>query len=256
MTSTVATKQISSDGTIKLLVRLQDGLEVEAVVMTYDPCTRAASKQAASAAGRKGALGQASTKRATLCVSSQVGCKMGCSFCATGLMGELGQLHAGEILEQLIHANLASEVPISNVVFMGMGEPLNNYPAVVAACRAMVDQQLFGLAPSKITVSTVGIIPRIATLDADLPGVNLAISLHAPNQELRYRIMPSARPFPIDKLMKSIDEYCERSGQKVFVQYLRVLLEAYSCVLLCSCAIACTEIIIRTEACAACSAGP
>jgi len=161
LTSTVATKQIAADGTIKLLVRLQDGLEVEAVVMTYDPTTRAQSKQDAAAAGRKGPA----PKRATLCVSSQVGCKMGCTFCATGLMGELGQLAAGEILEQLIHANAASPTPITNVVFMGMGEPLNNYPAVVAAVRAMVDPTLFGLAPSKVTISTVGIVPRLHTLD-------------------------------------------------------------------------------------------
>ena len=93
-------------------------------------------------------------------------------------------------------ANAASAVPISNVVFMGMGEPLNNYDNVIAACKAMVDPQLFGLAPGKVTVSTVGIIPRLKTLDADLPGVNLALSLHAPNQDLRYSIMPSARSVP------------------------------------------------------------
>jgi adenine C2-methylase RlmN of 23S rRNA A2503 and tRNA A37 len=217
LSSIVKQKQVAKDGTIKLLVQLQDGLEVEAVVMTYDPTTRAPSKQEAAAAGRKGL---AAGKRATLCVSSQVGCKMGCRFCATGLMGELGQLAAGEILEQLIHARRASTVPISNVVFMGMGEPLNNYDAVVTACRAMVDPQLFGLAPGKVTVSTVGIVPRLHTLDSDLPGVNLALSLHAPNQELRYSIMPSARPFPLEKLMEAVDGYCNRSGQRVFVQYI------------------------------------
>jgi|EP01044_Picomonas_judraskeda_P003227 adenine C2-methylase RlmN of 23S rRNA A2503 and tRNA A37 len=217
LTSIVKQKQVAKDGTIKLLVQLQDGLEVEAVVMTYDPTTRALSKQEAAAAGRKGLP---TVKRATLCVSSQVGCKMGCRFCATGLMGELGQLAAGEILEQLIHARRASPVPISNVVFMGMGEPLNNYDAVVTACRAMVDPQLFGLAPGKVTVSTVGIIPRLHTLDFDLPGVNLALSLHAPNQELRHSIMPSARPFPLHALMEAVDGYCTRSGQRVFVQYI------------------------------------
>ena len=217
LTSIVKQKQVAKDGTIKLLVQLQDGLEVEAVVMTYDPTTRALSKQEAAAAGRKGLP---TMKRATLCVSSQVGCKMGCRFCATGLMGELGQLASGEILEQLIHARRASPVPITNVVFMGMGEPLNNYDAVVTACRAMVDPQLFGLAPGKVTISTVGITPRLRTLDSDLPGVNLALSLHAPNQELRHSIMPSARPFPLHSLMEAVDGYCTRSGQRVFVQYI------------------------------------
>jgi hypothetical protein len=103
---------------------------------------------------------------------------------------------------------------------MGMGEPLNNYDAVVAACRAMVDPQLFGLAPGKVTVSTVGIVPRLHTLDSDLPGVNLALSLHAPNQQLRHSIMPSAQPFPLDGLMDAVDGYCTRSRQKVFVQYI------------------------------------
>lgn len=119
LTSKVKVEQRSTDGTIKLLIELQDGLEIEAVVMVYDPSTRTESHQETNKG--KGA------HRATLCVSSQVGCKMGCSFCATGTMGLLGDLTGGEILEQLIHASAASKLPIRNVVFMGMGEPLNNY---------------------------------------------------------------------------------------------------------------------------------
>eukprot|EP01052_Picozoa_sp_SAG31_P002156 SAG31_NODE_73_length_27793_cov_26.900520_13_plen_231_part_00 len=122
-TSKVKTEQHSSDGTIKLLIELQDGLDVEAVVMVYDPSTRTESHQAKKPGKKKAAAGH----RATLCVSSQVGCKMGCSFCATGTMGLLGDLTGGEILEQLVHAQAASKLPIRNVVFMGMGEPLNNY---------------------------------------------------------------------------------------------------------------------------------
>jgi adenine C2-methylase RlmN of 23S rRNA A2503 and tRNA A37 len=128
-------KQQSKDGTIKLLLQLQDGHEIEAVIMKH-----------------KG--------RNTLCVSSQVGCQMACTFCATGTMGIIADLHSGEILEQLAYAN--NVVPIRNVVFMGMGEPLNNYDAVLNAIRAM--SNVFGLAPKHITLSTVGVIHRIRQL--------------------------------------------------------------------------------------------
>jgi adenine C2-methylase RlmN of 23S rRNA A2503 and tRNA A37 len=121
--------------------------------------------------------------RTTLCVSSQVGCKMGCTFCATGTLGELGNLSAGEICEQLAHASRGDAV--RNVVFMGMGEPLNNYRNVIDAIEAMTSDKGFGLSPAKITVSTVGVIPRMRTLRRDAPGTRLALSLHAPNQALR-----------------------------------------------------------------------
>lgn len=134
-TTTRVTEQRARDGTVKLLLRLQDGHEVEAVIMRH-------------------------TGRNTLCVSSQVGCQMGCTFCATGTMGIIADLCSGEILEQLAHANAVA--PIRNVVFMGMGEPLNNYNAVLAAIRAMTS--VFGLAPKHITLSTVGVIHRIRQL--------------------------------------------------------------------------------------------
>lgn len=134
-TASLAAEQRSRDGTVKLLLRLQDGHEVEAVIMRH-------------------------TGRNTLCVSSQVGCQMGCTFCATGTMGIIADLCSGEILEQLAYANTVA--PIRNVVFMGMGEPLNNYDAVLAAIRAMTS--VFGLAPKHITLSTVGVIHRIRQL--------------------------------------------------------------------------------------------
>jgi adenine C2-methylase RlmN of 23S rRNA A2503 and tRNA A37 len=207
-TTTVAEASTSADGsTTKIVVSLQDGHRVEAVVMRHD----------------KG--------RNTLCVSSQVGCKMGCTFCATGTLGELGNLTGGEILEQLAHADrllLVSDDPappnaapaapaaragIRNVVFMGMGEPLNNYAAVLAALGPMTDPRGFALAPRHVTVSTVGVVPRIRTLAKDAPGVRLALSLHAPNQTLRERIVPTATAYPLPKLMEAVDAYLA-SGPK------------------------------------------
>lgn len=210
-TSVVEKAQTSSDGsTCKLLVRLQDGMQVEAVVMTYE-------KDGGDEESEDGhaVLGQ---QRSTLCVSSQVGCQMGCTFCATGTMGLKGDLTAGEIVEQLLHAQRVTR--IKNVVFMGMGEPLNNYEAVRSATSMMIDPALFSLRRSKVTISTVGIVPRILQLVEDLPGVSLALSLHAPNQELRQSIVPSARAYKLDKLMAAIDTYREKTGQKIFVEYV------------------------------------
>ena len=186
-TTRVVKAQTSSDGCVtKLLVALQDGLQVETVVIRHGAST---------------ARRVAGEARTTLCVSSQVGCKMGCAFCATGTMGELGNLASGEILEQLVHAHVRAGADVRNVVFMGMGEPLNNYAAVTAAVRAMVDPRRFQLAPSRVTVSTVGIVPNIYKLVEDLPKVNLALSLHAPTQALRESFVPAAKGFKLPKLM-------------------------------------------------------
>lgn len=135
-TLSLSENQTSEDGTIKLLFKTQDGHGVESVIMKH-----------------KG--------RNTLCVSSQVGCQMGCTFCATGTMGMIADLCSGEILEQLAFANTFAK--IRNVVFMGMGEPLQNYEEVIAAIKAMTS--VFGLAPKHITLSTVGIIHRIQQLN-------------------------------------------------------------------------------------------
>lgn len=156
--------------------------------------------------------------RNTLCVSSQVGCQMGCTFCATGTMGLIADLTAGEIIEQLVHA--IKLVPIRNIVFMGMGEPLNNYPAVLSAVQLMTHPQAFALRRRCVTVSTVGVIPRITQLAQDLPGVSLALSLHAPNQELRAKIVPSARAYKLDRLMETIRKYQEETQQRVFIEYV------------------------------------
>lgn len=181
MTSKVIDKSISSRGdTIKLLIQLQDGHKVETVVMRHEG-------------------------RTTVCVSSQIGCKMGCKFCATGTMGIIGDLTSGEIIEQLIHASAISRV--RNVVFMGMGEPLNNFSAVKLACEFMIDTKRLGLSPRQITVSTVGVVNNMYRLTEELPTVSLALSLHAPTQEIRLQIVPAAAGHPLDKLMAAVDHH-------------------------------------------------
>ncbi|KAL3804693.1 hypothetical protein HJC23_008508 [Cyclotella cryptica] len=202
LTSKVKMHQTSADGsTTKIAVELQDGHVVESVLMRHEG-------------------------RATLCVSSQVGCAMGCTFCATGTMGIRGNLCSGEILEQLVHASriLATETSsqkdesikkekhkrldlIRNVVFMGMGEPLNNYSNVLATCRALIDRRLWNLAHNRVTVSTVGVTSRMRDLTRDLPEVNLALSLHAPNQKMREAIVPAAKGTPIESLIDALDEH-------------------------------------------------
>ncbi|WRX15587.1 Radical SAM - like 4 [Theobroma cacao] len=231
LTSTVQSVFHSTDGvTTKLLIRLQNGASVEAVIMTYD--TRL---------GKYGGKPRPGGPRSTLCISSQVGCKMGCKFCATGTMGFKNNLTSGEIVEQLVHASRLSN--IRNVVFMGMGEPLNNYTALVEAIRVMTGSP-FQLSPKRITVSThlfqlfesgyslsvlftnseiyspVGIIHAINKLHSDLPGLNLAVSLHAPVQEIRCQIMPSARAFSLEKLMTALQAYQKNSHQKIFIEYI------------------------------------
>ncbi|KAF5830020.1 hypothetical protein DUNSADRAFT_15164 [Dunaliella salina] len=133
-------------------------------------------------------------------------------------MGLKGNLTAGEIVEQLVHANSISK--IRNIVFMGMGEPLNNYEAVRAAIASMVDPTQWGLSRQRVTVSTVGVVNRVKQLGQDLPGIGLALSLHAPNQDLRIQIVPSAKAYHIDKLIESVAAYQHLSKQRIFVEYV------------------------------------
>jgi adenine C2-methylase RlmN of 23S rRNA A2503 and tRNA A37 len=143
---------------------------------------------------------------------------MGCSFCATGTMGEIGNLLCGEIVEQLLHARKFSE--IRNVVFMGLGEPFNNYEEVRKSILIISHPSLFSIAPKHITVSTVGIVPKIYTFINDLPLVHLAVSLHAPNQSLRASIVPAAKVWPINMLMEAIDEYIRKTRRRIFIEYV------------------------------------
>lgn len=163
--------------------------------------------------------------RLTVCVSSQVGCAMGCAFCATGTMGFQENLTAGAILDQAWHMNeLARERygrAITNVVFMGMGEPLLNYEHVLRSIGVLTDSDGLGLSPRRITVSTVGLARRVAKLADDDPGVHLAVSLHAPTDEQRSAIMPVNRAAATDltALREAIEYYHAQTGRRVTYEY-------------------------------------
>ncbi|KAJ3020051.1 sorting nexin [Thoreauomyces humboldtii] len=227
-TSRVVTQTDAKDmSTTKLLIELQDGQRIESVIMRYgqvelDSFPRELEKRK----GRRSEgppdpnevkhddpLAFRSKSRATLCVSSQVGCAMGCTFCATGTMGLLSNLTSGEIIEQIYHANKVEK--IRNVVFMGMGEPLDNYDAVIMSIKAMADTSRFSLSPSRISVSTVGVVPRIQALKRDAPAVGLALSLHAPTQALRSEIVPTSKAWHVDRILAACDAFIENQNKDI-----------------------------------------
>jgi 23S rRNA (adenine2503-C2)-methyltransferase len=170
----------SDDGTVKGLLRAGDGALVEAVTIPEED-------------------------RVTLCISTQVGCPLGCSFCATGFLGFGRNLRTSEIVDQLCRMRevLPEGERITNVVFMGMGEPLLNLPRVVEAIRILLHPKAFALAPRRVTVSTVGIVPKIPSLLEQVP-VNLAVSLHATTDEVRDRLVPVNRRFPLAELLGTL----------------------------------------------------
>ena len=186
----IISEHVSSDGTIKWLFDVGQGNAVETVFIPEDD-------------------------RGTLCVSSQAGCAVGCRFCSTGHQGFSRNLSTGEITAQLWHAEHAlrkrqntSERVISNVVMMGMGEPLQNYGALVPALRTMLDDHGYGLSRRRVTVSTSGVVPMIERLQQDCP-VALAVSLHAPNDALRDQLVPLNRKYPIDELLSACQAYLQ-----------------------------------------------
>ena len=186
----IISEHVSSDGTIKWLFDVGQGNAVESVYIPEDD-------------------------RGTLCVSSQAGCAVGCRFCSTGHQGFSRNLSTGEIIAQLWHAEHAlrkrqntSERVISNVVMMGMGEPLQNYGALVPALRTMLDDHGYGLSRRRVTVSTSGVVPMIERLQQDCP-VALAVSLHAPNDPLRDQLVPLNRKYPIDELLNACQAYLQ-----------------------------------------------
>ena len=196
-----ATVESDDGATAKVLLDLGGGDAVEAVRMDYDPDAR----------------GGQTKHRATVCVSTQVGCAMGCVFCATGQQGFTRNLTASEILGQVLHFSRTQ--CISNVVFMGMGEPLANYAATLTAIRWMIDADAMHLRARGITVSTVGPRSGIRRLAGEGLQVGLAISLHAPDDELRRRLIPTAAGTSIDELLAAAREYIERRGRRVTFAY-------------------------------------
>ncbi|HEX8998063.1 MAG TPA: 23S rRNA (adenine(2503)-C(2))-methyltransferase RlmN [Ktedonobacterales bacterium] len=204
----------SKDGrTRKLLLELRDGRLIETVLMLYP----------ASSEGRA---------RATVCVSTQAGCAYGCTFCATGQMGFERHLTAGEIVAQVLYfARELRERPwtapdgqridrVTNLVFMGMGEPLHNYDNTLKALRILNMPEGLNIGARHMTVSTVGLVPGIRRLAEEPLQVNLAISLHAPNNEMRLRTMPVTRKYPIEQVLEAVRAYTERTRRQVTFEYV------------------------------------
>ncbi|MBD3427153.1 MAG: 23S rRNA (adenine(2503)-C(2))-methyltransferase RlmN [Candidatus Omnitrophica bacterium] len=184
----------SGDGTEKFLWRLDDGYNIESVLIKEK-------------------------KRRTLCLSTQVGCRYACRFCASGKMGFKRDLRVGEITGQLLSVQKKSAQRITNAVFMGMGEPLDNYPNLESSIKIMNDPLGIGLGARKITVSTCGIVPGIRRLmDIGLQ-VELSVSLHAPTDGLRDELVPVNRRYPLEELIRTCAEYTQRTKRVITLEY-------------------------------------
>ncbi|MBW7477195.1 23S rRNA (adenine(2503)-C(2))-methyltransferase RlmN [Paenibacillus oenotherae] len=193
-------RQESADGTIKFLFRLQDGNLIETVLMRH-----------------KYGL--------SVCVTTQVGCNIGCSFCASGLLAKSRDLSSGEIVEQIMKVQLhldaaGEEERVSHIVVMGIGEPFDNFANMVDFLEVVKDHKGLAIGARHITVSTSGLADKIVEFADSNLQVNLAVSLHAPNDELRTRIMKINRAIPIDKLMKSIDYYLDKTNRRITLEYI------------------------------------
>lgn len=190
----LAHQMSAQDGTEKYLFELSDDNAVESVLMRYS-------------------YGN------SVCVSTQAGCRMGCAFCASGLNGLVRNLTAGEIVSQVIDVMRSSKVKVSHVVFMGTGEPFDNYENVSKAIRILTEPLGLNMSVRNITVSTSGLVPVIGRFADDFPQVNLAISLHAPNDDIRRDLMPVAKTYPIPELISACDSYVEKTNRRVTFEY-------------------------------------
>ncbi|MGH2498754.1 MAG: 23S rRNA (adenine(2503)-C(2))-methyltransferase RlmN, partial [Candidatus Limnocylindria bacterium] len=193
-------EEASADGeTRKALLRLGDGHHVESVLMPHHGARNA------------------------VCVSTQAGCPMACAFCATGEMGLIRNLSAGEIVDQVRHWQRelgARGDRVSHVVYMGMGEPFNNYDATIASARALIDPDGFGISPRRVTISTCGVVPKIDALAAEGLPVNLAVSLHAADDRTRSAIMPINRKWGVDEVLDAAARYVRRTRRRVTFEYV------------------------------------
>ncbi|MFZ3058059.1 MAG: 23S rRNA (adenine(2503)-C(2))-methyltransferase RlmN [Minisyncoccales bacterium] len=189
-------KMFDEGNTLKALIELSDGLKIESVLMKH------------------------TDNRSTVCVSSQVGCPLACSFCATGTMGLKRNLTAEEIVLQVLLFMRIEKV--TNIVFMGMGEPFLNYNNVLAAIHTLNSPEYFNIGSRKISVSTSGIIEGIERFTNEDLQVNLSISLHAPNDELRSKLMPVNKKYPLKDVLKAVDDYILKTKRKVMFEYLMI----------------------------------
>ncbi|WP_226037763.1 23S rRNA (adenine(2503)-C(2))-methyltransferase RlmN [Aquibacillus saliphilus] len=193
-------KQESKDGTIKFLFKLQDGNLIETVLMRFN-------------------------YGLSVCVTTQVGCNIGCTFCASGLLTKNRDLSGGEIVEQIMNVQhhldqVGKEERVSHIVVMGIGEPFDNYDNMMDFFRVVNDQQGLSIGARHITVSTSGLAHKIYDFADEDIQINLAVSLHAPNNELRTRIMKINKAFPLEKLMPAIDYYLEKTNRRITFEYI------------------------------------
>src|SRR5699024_6941612 len=193
-------KQESSDGTIKFLFRLQDGNLIETVLMRFN-------------------------YGLSVCVTTQVGCNIGCSFCASGLLKKSRDLNSGEIVEQIMNVQAHLDAKgegerVSHIVVMGIGEPFDNFNNLMNFLYVVNDDKGLNIGARHITVSTSGLAHKIYEFADTGIQVNLAISIHAPNDELRTQIMKINKAFPIEKLMESVDYYLEKTNRRITYEYI------------------------------------
>jgi len=187
-------EQVSIDGTKKYLFRLSDGNQIESVLIP-------------------------DKSRSTLCISSQVGCALGCTFCMTGTVGKIRNLKPSEILDQYMLVNRYNENSITNIVFMGMGEPLDNLDNLVKVINIFIDPNYLALSPKRITVSTSGLVPQIKKLGEQV-SVNLAVSLNAPRDDLRNEIMPINKRYPIKELLEASVKFPVPNRKYLMFEYV------------------------------------
>ncbi len=195
---TLKDRQISRDGTTKFLFQLKDGSLVESVLMHFD-------------------YGK------SLCVTSQVGCNMGCRFCASGLLKKQRDCTSGEMVGQVMAVQKMLDEQgerLSHVVVMGTGEPFDNYEAVMRFCRTINDDRGLAIGARHITISTCGVVPKIAEFAKEKVQYNLAISLHAPTDELRDQLMPINHAYPLEVLMEALREYQATNNRKLTFEYI------------------------------------
>jgi len=194
----IAERKVSEkNGTIKYLFALPDGKAVESVLMKYRYGNSA-------------------------CLSTQIGCRMGCRFCASSRLGIDRNLTAGEMMAQFIAIQKDCGERISRVVLMGIGEPFDNYDEVVRFMRRLNQKDTFGISFRRMTVSTCGLVPEIKRFICEDIPVNLSISLHAPNDEIRRRLMPAASMYSFDEIMSACDIYIQKTGRRVTFEYILI----------------------------------
>ena len=192
------TRQVSSDGTVKYLFELVDGYLVETVLMHHD-------------------YGK------SVCVTSQVGCNMGCTFCASGLLKKNRDLSAGEMVAQILYVQKEldeNDERVSHCVVMGTGEPFDNYDNVMRFLNILNEAQGLEIGARHLTVSTCGIVPKIKEFSKGKYQYNLAISLHAPNDQLRSKLMPINQAYPLSELMEALKDYSEENNRRITFEYI------------------------------------